>query len=233
MFDKFLTSFGELDSKATRSILQSKEKFTRSDVYAKLKEFEADIALNCQQQLSEDTATWLEVLLCTGKAFVDQVDKVVFNPAEFVRRAELRRKEKQNNDGLIYLFIWDENVQTRQGENVLFWIIDAGGELAKINGEAGVGAVYFAETGIDDTGVSNALWRTIGFTADFWKKIKAVSRGRPGVVEYQDLDINTQPKRVADCVTDFFAAWMTNGGFPGGRQGNPGRPWWLPSEETP
>merc|ERR1711920_231903 len=86
------------------------------------------------------------------------------------------------------------------------WIIDAGGELAKMNGKDGVGAVYFIETWDVMLKAEGAL------TAAFWQKEKDNDSGEVTIFE------KMVPRRVAGCVTDLFAAWMANGGIPGGRR---------------
>lgn len=155
----------------------------RESIGAKLIEISASAGID---ELPADVAVWLQVLLCNGKDFscfssfgvLDEYEKANFwfKAQEFLSGDPDPRLGGQSG-GLVYLYIWYEDY----GE--AFFFIDAGGEVAKMNGEPGVGAVYVARVYDEEN---------LPLTAAFWKE------GR------KPVHIIMGPTRVAASVTDFF-----------------------------
>jgi hypothetical protein len=171
----------------------------RSDIGAKLKEVSEAAGLD---ELPADVAKWLQVLLCSGKAFCDNSDGFDFDSRKFLAGMAGDGDSRGGGriGGLVYLCIFGDNGY------VLYWIIDAGGELARMNAEERVGAIYFAETWDDIWEMGSAT----RLTAAFWKDVMDHRW-------YNRVTIVQRPKRVAESLSDFFNTWMNIGCAPGGK----------------
>lgn len=100
-----------------------------------------DLAVRADlEDLPVDVSAWVRILLSSQKCFTDHGDYFMFDAQVFMAGMADDFKAGPARGGLLYLSVYVDNY------TLLYYIIDAGGELARMNGEKGVGAVYVAET---------------------------------------------------------------------------------------